>query len=480
MIRRKYKFLTQVTFTCDLLVVAVSYFGAYEVLATWRNQTLQPFRYYLWVLAAIAPFWLAALWNSGLYDPRTYGTPWAILGALLKAQLIGGAMLLSAMFLTKSEEISRLLLELFIVLSGAALAAERFALKFLLDHRAQRQRGYKAWRVLLVGDPPGVARYQQLLCEYPYWGAEVVGTVDAVELLSSGSGANGSVSNCSVGNGAPSQTDWVTILRQFVVDEVVVVCPWQQARALASLGDACAERGLTFRVLIDMPPPLTGRYYVEDVGGGCHVISLEVVPAEFLPLLIKRTLDIVGAVVGLCVCVIFYPFVALWLRHASPGPVLFKQARVGRNGRRFILYKFRTMVPDAEVNLTDLLSHNEMSGAIFKMKSDPRIIPGGRFMRAPHIDELPQFFNVLMGDMSLVGTRPPTPTEAASYENRHHRRLSMKPGITGPWQVKGNKSVSDFEEVVKLDCDYIDNWSLWLDTKLLLKTCVEIVKAEGW
>jgi lipopolysaccharide/colanic/teichoic acid biosynthesis glycosyltransferase len=138
------------------------------------------------------------------------------------------------------------------------------------------------------------------------------------------------------------------------------------------------------------------------------------------------------------------------------------------------------MFPDAEQTLGNLLAHNQMSGAIFKVKSDPRIIPGGRFMRATHLDELPQFFNVLRGDMSLVGTRPPTPTEAARYENHHYRRLSMRPGITGPWQVKGNGSVSNFEEVVKLDCDYIDHWSLWLDAKLLLKTCAEVLKADGW
>ncbi len=121
-----------------------------------------------------------------------------------------------------------------------------------------------------------------------------------------------------------------------------------------------------------------------------------------------------------------------------------------------------------------------MSGALFKIKSDPRIIPGGRLMRATHLDELPQFFNVLRGDMSLVGTRPPTPVEAARYENRHYRRLSMRPGITGLWQVMGNGAVNDFEEVVKLDCDYIDHWSLWLDAKLLLKTCAEVIKAEAW
>jgi exopolysaccharide biosynthesis polyprenyl glycosylphosphotransferase len=472
-IRRKYRFLTQVTLVCDLLVVAVAYFAAYEVLAAWRRHqpnTLPPFRSYLWVLAMIGPFWMVALWKSGLYEPRTYRSGWAMLRTLLKAQLIGGGMLLSAMFLSKSEEISRLLLQIYMILSGVALAAERFALRFLLDYRAQRLRGRKAWRVLLVGDALSVARYQDLLREHPYWGIEVIGTIDPPHLSSNGAGRNGSSNHGS----------WVNVLGQFLADEVLVICPWHEAADLASFGEACAERGLTFRILIDMPPPLTGRYYVEDMGGGCYVISLEVVPLDFSALLIKRAIDIAGAGLGLLGCAIVYPFYALWLRRVAPGPVLFTQDRVGRNGRIFTIYKFRTMQPDSEHCLKDLLSYNEMAGALFKMKSDPRIIPGGRFMRATHLDELPQFFNVLRGDMSLVGTRPPTPTEAARYENHHYRRLSMRPGITGPWQVKGNGSVSNFEEVVKLDCDYIDHWSLWLDAKLLLKTCAEVLKADGW
>ena len=470
MIRRKYRFFTQLTLVCDLLVVAGSYFAAYEALASWRHWSLPPLRNYLWVLAMIGPFWIIALWKSGLYDPRTYRTPGTIVRALLKAQLIGGGMLLSAMFLTKSEEVSRLLLQIFFVVSGMALAVERFAMRWLLDYRAERLRGAKAWRVLLVGSRANLSRYHELLNEHPYMAAEVVQTIDPALLANNGNG----------GNRKYSDKSWVNVLNQLVIDEVLVVCAWHEAAALTGLGQACAERGLTFRMLAEMPAPPARRYYIEDLGQGRYVISLEAVPFDLPLLLVKRAVDVFGAALGLAGCAIVYPIYALWLRHASRGPVLFRQKRVGRNGRTFLLYKFRTMFPDAEQTLGNLLDHNQMSGAIFKVKSDPRIIPGGRFMRATHLDELPQFFNVLRGDMSLVGTRPPTPTEAARYENHHYRRLSMRPGITGPWQVKGNGSVSNFEEVVRLDCDYIDHWSLWLDAKLLLKTCAEVLKADGW
>ena len=157
---------------------------------------------------------------------------------------------------------------------------------------------------------------------------------------------------------------------------------------------------------------------------------------------LKRIMDITGSILGLTLCILIFPFYALWLRIVSPGAILFRQERMGRNGRFFTLYKFRTMRPNAEQELPELMARNQMSGALFKIKNDPRIIAGGNFMRRTHLDELPQFWNVLLGDMSLVGTRPPTRSEVESYENRHHRRLSMRPGITGIWQVTGNRKVT--------------------------------------
>ena len=163
----------------------------------------------------------------------------------------------------------------------------------------------------------------------------------------------------------------------------------------------------------------------------------------------------------------------------SPGPLFFKQKRVGRNGRYFYMYKFRSMYRDAEERKKDLMDQNEMNGLMFKMTDDPRITKVGKFIRKTSIDELPQFFNVLKGDMSLVGTRPPTVDEFKQYEGHHKRRLSMKPGITGLWQVSGRSDIEDFEEVVMLDLQYIDNWCVTEDIKIIFRTFKVILFGKG-
>ena len=163
----------------------------------------------------------------------------------------------------------------------------------------------------------------------------------------------------------------------------------------------------------------------------------------------------------------------------SRGPLIFKQKRVGKNGRFFYVYKFRSMYKDAEERKKALMEKNEMKGLMFKMTDDPRITKVGKFIRKTSLDELPQFFNILKGDMSLVGTRPPTVGEFKMYESYHKRRLSMKPGLTGMWQVSGRSDIEDFEEVVRLDLEYIDNWSIGLDIKIILKTIGVIFKHKG-
>ena len=273
---------------------------------------------------------------------------------------------------------------------------------------------------------------------------------------------------------------WSDVLKRYAVDEVVAVTAWDQSAMWNELAEACADRGVIFRQLVVMPKPKIGKYHIEDAGNGQYFVSLETVPQDFLALAVKRVLDIAGAILGVMLCALIFPFYALWLRIVSPGPVLFRQERMGRNGRFFAMYKFRTMRPDAEKELADLMPLNQMNGALFKIEDDPRVIAGGNFMRRTHLDELPQFWNVLLGDMSLVGTRPPTRNEVESYENRHHRRLSMRPGITGIWQITGNQAVNDFEEVVKLDCQYIDHWSLTADLKLIGRTILKVTRRVGW
>ena len=193
----------------------------------------------------------------------------------------------------------------------------------------------------------------------------------------------------------------------------------------------------------------------------------------------KRLMDIMGGIIGSIVAIILYVVLGIIIKLDSPGPIIFAQERVGKNGRKFKMYKFRSMYQDAEARKAELMKQNEMNGLMFKMKDDPRITKVGKFIRKTSLDEFPQFFNVLLGDMSLVGTRPPTVNEFNEYSNYHKRRLAMKPGITGMWQVSGRSDIKDFEEVVRLDCEYIDNWSLGLDLKILMKTVGIVFTRKG-
>lgn len=213
--------------------------------------------------------------------------------------------------------------------------------------------------------------------------------------------------------------------------------------------------------------------------GDLTVLSGNVKNEAIGDMLAKRELDIVGGIVGLILTGIFMIFVGPAIMIESPGPIFFSQTRIGKNGRRFKIYKFRSMYMDAEERKKELMEQNKMSGLMFKMDDDPRITKVGKFIRKTSIDEFPQFWNVLKGDMSLVGTRPPTEDEFKQYKARYKKRLSMKPGITGLWQVSGRSSITDFEDVVKLDVQYIENWSFGMDLKILIQTVLVVLKHDG-
>jgi len=197
-------------------------------------------------------------------------------------------------------------------------------------------------------------------------------------------------------------------------------------------------------------------------------------------IIIKRFMDICGGILLFIAMCVTLPFVAAGIMIQSPGPVFFKQTRIGKNGRRFQIYKFRSMYMDAEERKASLMEKNEMdSDFMFKIKDDPRIFPVGKVIRKLSIDELPQALNIIKGDMSLVGTRPPTEAEFEMYKSYHRRRVSIKPGLTGLWQVSGRSSITDFDEIVKLDCEYIDNWNLRLDIKIIIKTAWVVLFSKG-
>ena len=255
--------------------------------------------------------------------------------------------------------------------------------------------------------------------------------------------------------------------------------------------NACTEMGVTVHVVMNFGNVDRNKQFIENVGGNT---ALTIAYSYSSPgsLLVKRVADILGGLVGTALAVLIGLVLAPFVISQSPGPLIFKQLRVGRNGKKFYIYKFRSMHLDAEERKKDLLAGNRVSnGMMFKLDFDPRIIGNkvlpdgtrktgiGEFIRKTSLDEFPQFFNVLKGDMSLVGTRPPTLDEWEKYQYHHRARLAMKPGITGMWQVSGRSNITDFEEVVRLDTEYITHFSLGLDLKILLKTILVIFKRKG-
>jgi exopolysaccharide biosynthesis polyprenyl glycosylphosphotransferase len=274
-------------------------------------------------------------------------------------------------------------------------------------------------------------------------------------------------------------------IRQGVVDEVYIDT-FVDREELNQQVDLFLSMGITVHIGMGFLPENLPNQIVEKMGGA-YVVTTAVKTASGWQIALKRLMDIVGSLIGLFLTGIISIFLAPAIKLSSPGPIFFVQQRVGKNGRPFKMYKFRSMYVDAEKRQQDLMQQNKMQGLMFKVDNDPRIIgsekgPGrglGNFIRKTSIDEFPQFWNVLKGDMSLVGTRPPTRSEYEQYALHHKIRLSMKPGITGLWQVSGRSEITDFDQVVQLDTAYIENWTLILDIKILFMTIGAVLSRKG-
>lgn len=242
--------------------------------------------------------------------------------------------------------------------------------------------------------------------------------------------------------------------------------------------DLCIDMGVTVRLIVDFYKRRRANSYVSTVGT-YPVIAYHTITLNTYEQVLKRVIDILGGVVGVVLSSPIMLITAIAIKLDSPGPILFKQTRVGQNGRQFKIYKFRSMYIDAEERKKELMASNEIEGGVmFKMKDDPRITKVGKVIRKLSIDELPQFFNIVGGSMSLVGTRPPTLDEVEKYKRNQWRRISIKPGLTGMWQVNGRSKVQNFDEIVEMDVEYIDNWSLWLDFKIIFKTVLVLLKHD--
>jgi exopolysaccharide biosynthesis polyprenyl glycosylphosphotransferase len=355
----------------------------------------------------------------------------------------------------------------FAVVNFLFLAGERVALRLL--SRWVRARGYNFRTVLLVGTGPKASQLADFMEAHPHWGFRVLGYLDDDN--------GGEIRRSNRWTCLGRIGDLEAVLGQEVIDEVIFVIE------KGKLGDyenalLVAERhGVRAHVSLDIFPHVLARPVLEELDG-VPLLTFTTTPSNPAQLVVKRAVDLGLSLLLFLLTLPIQALAALAIKLTSPGPSFFRQVRCGLNGRHFTLVKFRTMETKAEERLLEIAHLNEMTGPVFKAARDPRLTPVGRLLRRLSIDELPQLWNVIVGDMSLVGPRPPLPEEVSRYEPWQRRRLSMKPGLTCLWQVSG-RSELDFDRWMALDLKYIDTWSPLLDFKILLKTVPAVLSGKG-
>ncbi len=400
----------------------------------------------------------------GLYGDSRKPSYGLIVLSVFKAVLLSFVSLTVVVFLYRHVEFSRVFLIAFALLTFVLLTLFRVLMQYYFNNNFQK--GFNARRILVVGDAQRSRLISDVLNSQLSYGHDIIGRL-AVR-----------PEERNLPNTLGCLEDFDEVIRRQTVDEIVFTVSGNREIDLTHYISTCRKMGIPIRILPALwregDPVLT----METLQGVPFLI-LRAGNFNATGLMYKRILDLFGGAAGSLFFFIIYPFVAVAIKLDSPGPVLFKQKRMGQHGRVFNLYKFRSMYRDAEALKQELLDKNVMNGALFKMKDDPRITKVGRWLRKTSLDEVPQFLNVLRGEMSLVGTRPPTLDEVEKYQPQHLKRISAKPGLTGLWQVSGRNKITDFEEVVELDCRYLDHWRFLDDIKILAKTVVVVLQRKG-
>jgi exopolysaccharide biosynthesis polyprenyl glycosylphosphotransferase len=402
---------------------------------------------------------------NGVYQTRRGGSWFDELYRIINATTTAVIILVAATFIFQPLVYSRLLLMEAGVITILLLSGARLVRRGLEANL--RRRGLGMDRVLIIGAGETGRAVMRNLVALPELGYQVVGFVD--DDISKGDLGRFRALGTLDGLGS--------VLKTERVDEVIITISWTHHRTIMGLVRLCESFGVRARVVPDMFQLSLTRVDFDDIGG-IPLMGLKEARIPRTGRLIKRALDFILALLGLVLSAPLGLLVALAIRLDSPGPVIFKQKRVGEHGQTFFFYKFRSMRIGAEEEQDLLRSRNEASGPLFKMKDDPRLTRLGPLLRRRSLDEIPQLWNVLRGDMSLVGPRPGLPAEVAQYQPWHRQRLEVPPGITGLWQVSGRSDLS-FDEMCLLDIYYIENWSLGLDLKIMLRTIPRVLFGEG-
>ena len=432
----------------DLILTTASFFSAYgfRTLIELEGHTVMPLHIYLWLLAIILPTWAILLPAFRVYSEPTL-PPLTQIWRLSKAIGFAGLVMAAAISFWKPDVSNRAIVVLTLVIDYVFLVSYRVVLMKASKHGALDVR-----HVAVIGNGAAAHDFARTIQSHRVWGLKLIGVFPRHEVRA--------------------------VLEGGGVDELILVVDRESLDEFTDTFLLCEELGVTARVVLNFFPHSISRMELHEFDG-FPLLSFSTTPTNEALMFVRRILDVVLAsgILAVFGLLVMLP-AALLIKLTSPGPVLFKQKRCGLNGRQFSMYKFRSMVDNAEQLRVELESLNEMDGPVFKSSRDPRITAIGRIIRRRISDELPQLFNVLRGDMSLVGPLPPLPQEVARYERWQRRRLSMKPGMTCLWQISGRNEVS-FEDWMKLDLTYIDNWSLLLDLKILLKTVPVVLLGRG-
>lgn len=451
----------------DVLAMVCSYFLAYFLkFGTFRfKHQKEMYTIVLLLVLLFCVLYTLVVNHSEKFLKRGYLIEFVYITKYIVCLLVGMA---SILFLTKmAEDYSRLMFGLFIVFSQMLtflfhMLWKKYLKSFYADERNQI-------KMLVITEEECAKELHGVLRERMDIVYQILGYI-----IWDGNEKEEKSGFPVLGN-AKNYCEKVKLLP---LDEVFIYLPNANKKTISDIINTFQTMGVICHYNIDVANLHSNVRTVDNLAG-FNVVTYSMNMVDYNRRMIKRGMDVIGALIGILITVLLYPFIAIAIKAESKGPVLFKQKRVGRNGRVFSIYKFRSMYSDAEERKKELQSQNEMRGLMFKMDNDPRITKVGAFLRKTSLDELPQFFNILKGDMSLVGTRPPTVDEYERYSFHYKRRLSMTPGLTGMWQVSGRSEITDFDDVVRYDLEYIDHWSLTLDMKILCQTVGVVLLRKG-
>lgn len=495
MLKENWKIVSRLELLADFSAVCFSFLAAYHGRGLTRSLSER----FGWGIhfesGPLAP--ISDYYGALLVGLAAYGLFLSLLGAyssmrlssagrIFKISLISSALvfivLSAGLFLFKLD-LSRGVVILFCSLSAALITLERLGVLAFLRYWRARGRNFRT--VVIAGTGEGARALAKEISARPEVGVEIIAFVElspsadqATARLEALQSWQASAGICRSTPAILGVLELESLILRKVVDEVIFADVSDVLPEAQSIIGVCAEQGIKTTLVADI---FSFGVFNSKLSyfAGLPLIHIQSRPQERWGLWLKRVIDVVlaGALIVLLSPLLL--LIALIVKLDSPGPAIFKQTRVGLNGRLFKLYKFRSMRVGASKELAGLRERNEMSGPVFKLSDDPRITRVGKLLRRTSLDELPQLWNVLMGDMSLVGPRPPVPGEVKLYERKDRRRLSMRPGITCSWQVSGRSDIKDFESWVRLDLEYIDNWSLLGDFGLMIRTIPAVILGRG-